>query len=70
METSMNFRNLAQSAVVTGVLVFVVSAVVSYLYGLLAHGTGLVDWEGSFRFALILAIVFPAIREIDRRKKS
>jgi hypothetical protein len=66
----MNFRNLVQGAVVTGLLVFVVSAVVSFLYSLLAHGTGLVDWEGSVRFALILAIVFPAIREIDRRKFS
>jgi hypothetical protein len=66
----MNVRNFVQGAVVTGVIALVVSALVSYLYSLLVHGTGLVDWEGSIRIAVIFGIVFPLIRELDRRKTS
>ena len=66
----MNIKNLVQGFLMMFVLVLVVSAVVSYLYSYLVHGNGLVDWEGSIRIAFILAVVFPAIQEIDRRKKQ
>lgn len=65
----MNIKNLLQAFAVMFVLVFVVSAIVSFLYSFLFHGTGLVDWESSVRFAFIFSIVLPAIQEIDRRKK-
>jgi hypothetical protein len=65
----MNIKNFLQGFAVMFVLVFAVSAVVSLLYSLLVHGTGIVDWESSIRFAFIFGIVLPTIQEIDRRKK-
>lgn len=66
----MNTQKFVQDFAQTFLLVLAVSALVSYLYSLLVHGAGLVDWESSFRFALIFGIVFPAMKEIERRKKS
>lgn len=52
------------------VLVFVVSSIVSYVYSLLAHGAGSVDWEASFRFSIIFGIIFPAFRIIEKKQKK
>ncbi|MFQ6611577.1 MAG: hypothetical protein ACE5D2_00570 [Fidelibacterota bacterium] len=38
-------------------LVFAVSAVVSFLYSWLFHGTGIIDWGSSVRLGIILGIV-------------
>lgn len=65
----MKIKSFLQSFAVMFALVFVVSVVVSFLYSYLIHGSGLVDWESSIRFAIIFGIVLPAIQEIDRRKK-
>ncbi|GEM_PF-1498227 len=65
----MNLTNVLRGFIVYFVLVFVVSAVVSYLYGLVAHGHGVIDWESSFRFAFIFAIALPIVGEFERRKK-
>lgn len=49
-------------------LVVLVSVIVTYLYSLVAHGTGAIDWETSFRLAIIFAIVLPALRETERKE--
>jgi ascorbate-specific PTS system EIIC-type component UlaA len=41
----------------TGLITFVVAAVVSFLYSLLAHGSGRVDWETAVRLAIIFGVV-------------
>jgi hypothetical protein len=46
----------------TFALVFVVAAVVSFLYSLIAHGEGGIDWDHSVRLAIIFGIVVPWIR--------
>ena len=38
-------------------LTFVVAAVVSYLYALVAHGAGMVDWGPAVRLGITLGIV-------------
>ncbi|MCK4699859.1 MAG: hypothetical protein KAT38_05980 [Bacteroidales bacterium] len=65
MKTILFLRDFA----ITFAIVLVVSVIVSYFYSLIAHGAGSIDWETSFRFAVIFGIVFPAIREIERRQK-
>ena len=65
MKTLLFLRDFA----ITFAIVLVVSVIVSYFYSLIAHGAGSIDWETSVRFALIFGIVFPAIREIERRQK-
>jgi hypothetical protein len=51
------------------VLVFVVSAIVSYLYCLVVHGQGVADWGSSVQFTFIFGIVLPTVGEFERRKK-
>ena len=65
----MSFKNLARGFVVYFVLIFIVSAVVSYLYGLVAHGQGAADWALSFQLAFVLGIALPIVGEFERKKK-
>lgn len=55
----MNVKGFVVHFGVTFVLVLVVSAVVSWLWSLIAHGAGSADWESSVRLALILGLVIP-----------
>ena len=41
-------------------LVFVISAIVSYAYSLIVHGNGIFDWESAIRLGIIFGIIFPA----------
>jgi hypothetical protein len=52
--------------VVTFCLVLVVSIIVTFLYSLIVHGAGAVDWETSFRFAIILGVALPLLRSRKR----
>jgi len=36
--------------------------IVSYLYSLVVHGIGALDWQLALRLALIFALVFPLSR--------
>jgi hypothetical protein len=40
----------------------VVSILVSLLWSLIVHKRGTIDWESSFRFAILLGILVPWIR--------
>ena len=66
----MTIKEVAVGIVSTGLIVLVVSLIVTWLYSAVAHGAGVVDWESSVRFALILGIAFPVIRMLEARKKS
>lgn len=47
---------------ITFVVTLVATAVVTFLWSLIFHGVSAVDWETSFRFAIIFGIVFPLSR--------
>jgi len=65
----MNIQKLLIDFVTTFVLVLAVSVIVTFLYSLIVHGAGTVDWETSFRFAIIFGIVLPWIRARESKKK-
>jgi hypothetical protein len=46
----------------------IVSFVVTYLYGALVHGIGMLEWESSIRLAVVFGIALPVIRQLDKRK--
>ena len=50
-------------------LVFVVSAIVTYLWNLIVHGQSAVDWETSFRLAIIIGIALPVHRVMTSKEK-
>ena len=67
----MKIKNVLVDFVVIFVLVLVVASVVGYLWNLIFHATGTVDWETSFRLAIILGIVFTWMkaREGEQKRK-
>jgi hypothetical protein len=62
-------KNILRGFIVYFVLVIVVSAVVSYLYSLFAHGQGVIDWGLSFQPAFIFGVALPIVDEFERKKK-
>ena len=66
----MNFKQIFFAFCLIAPIVLIVSLIVGYLYGILAHGTGVLDWESSIRFAIILGIVLPLIRQVDKKKAA
>jgi hypothetical protein len=41
---------------------------VSFLYSLIVHGSGQVDWESAVRLGIILGIVLPFARKLEGKK--
>jgi len=66
----MNIKKLLVTFVGIFVLALVVTAITTYLYSLIAHGAGVIDWETSFRFAIIFGIMFTWMEVRERKKKE
>ena len=60
----MNIKKLLIDFVTTFALILVVATIVTYLWNLIRYGQSAVDWETSFRLAIILGIALPVIRAI------
>jgi len=48
--------------VIVFTVTLVVAVVVTFLWNFLAHASTLVDWEISFRLAIIFSIVLPLVK--------
>ena len=65
----MRVKGFLFDMVITIPITFVVAAVVTYLYSLIAHGSGAVNWDTAFHLAIIIGIVLPLSRaRADGRK--
>ena len=53
----MNIKKISVYFLWLFVLILVISVIVTFLYSLIVHGTGIVDGETSIRLALIFSIV-------------
>ena len=60
----MNIKKLLIDFVTTFALILVVATIVTYLWNLIRYGQSAVDWETSFRLAIVLGIALPVIRAI------
>ncbi len=58
----MNRKGLFPEMVVTMIVAFLTAVVVTYLYRLIASGSGTVDWETAFTLAVILGVSVPLSR--------
>jgi len=63
-----NTRGFLLDMVMTMPVTFLVTAAVTYLYSLIAHGAGAVDWGTAFRLGIILGIVLPLTQTRGRRR--
>ena len=70
----MNLKKLLIGFVTMFALTLVVSVIVNFLWNFVFHGTATVDWETSFRLAIILGIIFgialPWREERERTEKG
>jgi len=65
----MKIKSFLIGFVTTFALIFVVAAIVTYLWNLILHGQSAVDWETSFRLAIILGIALPVARVMTSKGK-
>ena len=66
----MNTRQFLLDVVITIPITFVVAAAVTYVYSLIAHGSGAIDWDTAFHLAIVLGIVLPLTRSRPRKEGS
>jgi hypothetical protein len=58
----MDIRKLALEFVTVFAVTLVVTAIVTFVWNLIGHGASAVDWETSFRFAIIFGIILTWLR--------
>jgi hypothetical protein len=55
----MNIQRLLVDIVTVFAVSLIVSVIVTLLWNLIVHGASTIDWETSFRFAILLGIILP-----------
>jgi hypothetical protein len=58
----MNIRKLAVEFVTVFAVALVTVALMTFLWNLIGHGASIVDWETSFRFAIIFGIILTWVK--------
>ena len=53
----MTIKKLAFEFALVFVVTLVIVTIVTFLWNLIGHGTKIIDWETSFRFAIIFGIL-------------
>jgi hypothetical protein len=66
----MDFKKIAARFITVFVIALLVTIGVTFLWGLVFHGVAIVDWETSFRFAILLGIILPLIDSRKRMKSE
>jgi hypothetical protein len=64
----MNIKKLVVEFVTVFAVTLVTSAIVTFLWNFIGHGTSSIDWETSFRFAIILGIILAWIRSRESKE--
>lgn len=57
----MNFKKIVIEFITIFAISLVVCIGVTFLWNLVFHGVAIIDWETSFRFAILFGIIFPII---------
>lgn len=65
----MNITKLAIEFVTVFVVALVTTAIVTFLWNLIGHGASVIDWETSFRFAIVLGIILTWAKSRDAKEK-
>jgi hypothetical protein len=62
----MDIKKIATEISIVFAITLLVTLGVTFLWSLVFHGVAIIDWETSFRFAIILGIILTII---DSRKE-
>lgn len=60
---TMNLKRIVIDFLTIFVVVLIVTAIVTFLYSLIIHGSGEVDWGTAFQFGIIFGIVLTWINK-------
>jgi len=58
----MNIKKLVIEFVTVFAIALVTTAIVTFLWNIIGYGASTIDWETSFRFALIFGIILTWIK--------
>lgn len=65
----MNLRILFWDFVANFSLTIVVAAIVTFLWSLIAHGSGIINWEISFILAIVMAAVLASHKSQELKQR-
>ena len=65
----MNYKKLVIEFVTIFAVALVTAALVTFLFNFIGHGESRVDWETSFRFAIIFGIILPWAKSREVKEK-
>ena len=64
----MNIKKLVVEFVTVFAVTLVTVALVTFLWNIIGHGESTVDWETSFRFAVIFGIILTWVKSRETEK--
>jgi hypothetical protein len=64
----MDFKKNVMGFITVFAIALFVCIGVTFLWNLIFHGSAVIDWETSFRFAILFGIIFPIINSRKRMK--
>ncbi len=65
----MNITKLVVEFITVFVVALVTTAIVTFLWNIIGHGVGTVDWETSFRFAIVFGIILTWAKSRETKEK-
>jgi len=65
----MNIRKLVVEFALVFVVAFVITTIVTFLWNMIGHGASAVDWETSFRLAIIFGIILTWAKSRETKDK-
>ena len=65
----MNSRRLAVEFASVFAVALVTGALVTFLWNIIGHGASTIDWETSFRFAIIFGIILTWVKSREIKEK-
>jgi hypothetical protein len=65
----MNIKKLVVEFVTVFAVALVTTALVTFLWNIIGHGESTVDWETSFRFAIIFGIILTWVKSREIKEK-
>ena len=65
----MNIKKLVVEFATVFAVALVTTAIVTFLWNIIGHGESTIDWETSFRFAIIFGIILTWLKSREIKEK-
>ena len=65
----MNIKKLLVEFVTVFAVTLVTTVIVTFLWNLIGHGESAIDWESSFRFAVIFGVILTWVKSQETEER-